>query len=351
VPIREVVSQISPPIRILLVLAVAVLGVYMLFLRPKPEEVPPLEPATDSTSVSKPGKVRDAAEDAVDAANGQLAQQESVDGVDAGEAAAGSQSTTRQGSVTEPGGAVATPAEDLKGLPKDVRAAIRNDKVLVLLFWNQKSSDDRVVRQAVDEIGTRDGRVFVKVTPLKSISKYGRITRGASVEQSPTIVVADRNLRAETLVGYVDRTTISQAVTDALKNTDGLFTDSYLRAVDKVCVRYGNHWHSVPWYYPGTRSQADRRMERLDTLWAGFLADLEAIDAPKKWRGFHKATLADMKAYGAMIHKASVATGPKLTVAANVKTVHGLEADAKPIATRANKRFAAEHLLRCGSQF
>ena len=37
-------------------------------------------------------------------------------------------------------------------------------------------------------------------------------TRGVNLEQSPTVVVADRDLRAETLVGYVDRTTIDQAV-------------------------------------------------------------------------------------------------------------------------------------------
>jgi hypothetical protein len=350
VPIREVVSQISPPIRILLVLTVAVLGVYMLFLRPKPEEVPPLEPATDSTSVSKPGKIRDAAEGAVDAANGQLSQQESVDGVDAGEAAAGSQSTTRKDGVTQPG-AAAAPAEDLKGLPKGVRAAIRQDKVLVLLFWNEKSSDDRAVRKAVDEIGTRDGRVFVRVAPLKRISRYGRITRGANVEQSPTVVVADRDLHAQTLVGFVDPTTIDQAVTDALRNTDGLFTSSYLRSVDETCVQHGNRWHSVPFYYLGTPTQADQRMERLDTVWAGFTADFKAIDAPKRWRSFRKATLADMNAYGGLIHKASVATGPKHSVGANVRTIRSIEAEAKPIARRANKRFAAEHLLRCGSQF
>ena len=210
-----VVSQISPPIRILLVLAVAVLGVYMLFLRPKPEEVPPLEP-TD-TSVSEPGKVRDAAEDAVDAADGQLSQQESVDGVDKGEAAAGSAAKKENGS--KPGAAATTPAEDLKGLPKDVRAAIRKDKVLVLLFWNEKSPEDRSVRSAVREIGSRDGRVFVKTAPLTRISRYGRITRGADVEQSPTIVVVDRNRKVETLVGFVDRRTIDQTVTDALRNS------------------------------------------------------------------------------------------------------------------------------------
>ena len=63
VPIRVVVSQISPPIRILLVLTVALLGVYMLFLRPKPVEEPPPTPAapnleTDAPAVSQPGKLR-----------------------------------------------------------------------------------------------------------------------------------------------------------------------------------------------------------------------------------------------------------------------------------------------------
>ena len=92
-PIRVVVSQISPPIRIVLILAVAVMGIYMFFLRPKPEEIPPVTPA--GTSVSQPGQVRDAAEDAVDAANSQLQQQESVDEVDAGESAAGSATSAR----------------------------------------------------------------------------------------------------------------------------------------------------------------------------------------------------------------------------------------------------------------
>ena len=345
-PIREVVSQISPPIRILLAFTAALLGVYMLFLRPKPEEAPPLEP-TD-TSVSQPGKIRDAAQDAVDAANGQLAQQESVDGVDSGEAAAGT--ATEQGKTVKPG-AAAIPAEDVKGLPKPVRKAIRKDQVLVLLFWNEKSADDRAVRASLSDVNRRDGRVFVHAAPLKRISRYGRIARGVNVEQSPTVVVADRELRAETLVGYVDRTTIDQAVTDALRNSNGLFTSSYLRAVDKVCVQNGNRWHSVPWYYADTSRQADRRMERLDAVWASFAADFKALDPPKRWRSFHKASLADIQAYGAKVHQASVAVTPKLKVGSSFNLVTKIESDAKAIGKRGNRRFHAEGLLRCGSQF
>ena len=58
--------------------------------------MPPAEPApnvqTSEPAVSEPGKIAEAAQGAVNASNGQLKAQESVDGVDAEEAAAGTPS-------------------------------------------------------------------------------------------------------------------------------------------------------------------------------------------------------------------------------------------------------------------
>jgi len=351
VPIREVVSQISPPIRIVLVLAVAVLGAYMLFLRPKPEEIPPLEPA--GTSTSQPGQVRDAAEDAVDAANSQLQQQESVDGVDAGESAAGTTPATKagkQGNAAK-GAAAGEPAQDLKGLPKPVRKAIRDNKVLVVLFSNGKSYDDKAVEKALTKVNRWDGRVFVHTAPLRKISKYGRIARGVSVEQSPTVVVADRELRAETLVGYVDRATIDQAVVDARQNSTGIYVDSYLKAVDKVCFAHSNRWDSVP--SQGTLftpRKLDREIAESSAVFASFAADFRAIDAPKKWQAFRAATIKDLDATSGAIQKLSVAITPKTKwtdiLAAAIATI-----PARPAEKRANKRFAAANLPRCGNQF
>jgi hypothetical protein len=352
VPIREVVSQISPPIRILLVLTVAVMGVYMLFLRPKPEEIPPLEPA--GTSTSQPGQVRDAAEDAVDAANSQLAQQESVDGVDAGEAAAGTAPATKagkQGNAAK-GAAAGEPAQDLKGLPKPVRKAIRDDKTLVVLFSNGKSYDDKAVEKALTKVNRWDGRVFVHTAPLRKISKYGRIARGVSVEQSPTVVVADRTLRAETLVGYVDRTTIDQAVLDARRNTSGIFVDSYLKSVDKACFAHSNRWDSIPTFSePVPMRKVDRTLTELDTVAASLLADLQAIKAPPKWRAFHSASVADLKVVSGEFHKLSVAVTPKTKRAVAADRLNSARAASKPAGERFDKRVDAQHLLRCGSQF
>lgn len=341
-------SQISPPIRILLVLTVAVMGVYMLFLRPKPVEVPPSTPA--GTSVSDPGKIRDAAEDAVDATNSQLAEQESVDGVDAGETAAGT-ATAKQGGTAK-AGAAATPAEDLKGLPKPVRKAIRDDKVLVLLFWNEKSADDRAVRAALGKVDRWDGRVFVKAAPLKQISKYGRIARGVSVEQSPTVVVADRDLKAETLVGYVDSATIDQAVVDAFRNTTGLFTSSYLRAVDKVCVGAGSRMHALPDYYGGgSIHRADRRVRRFHAAYLDFLAAFKGVKAPKRFAAFRSASIADLTAGGAAIAAYSNAVGPKASVPALLAAERRYQTASRRIAKRFDRRADSHGLYRCGSQF
>ena len=336
-------SQISPPIRILLVLTVAVLGVYMLFLRPKPVEVPPATPA--DTSVSEPGKVRDAAEDAVDAANGQLAQQESVDGVDAGEAAAGT-GATRQGGSAKAGASDSTAAADLKGLPKPVRKAIRDDKVLVLLFWNGKSADDRAVEAALGKVDRWDGRVFVKAAPIKQISKYGRIARGVSVEQSPTVVVADRELRAETLVGYVDRATIDQAVVDAFRNTTGLFTSAYLREVDAVCAKHSSamngiqHWTSDPGRFVSMVKGRNRVL-------ASFAGSFGAIKAPARWRSFRTATSADLAALSGAYGSLLVHLGPNPTAARVVSGISQFNTRFKPVAKRYRARVKAERLALC----
>ena len=65
--------------------------------------------------------------------------------------------------------------------------------------------------------------------------RYQAITRGADLEQSPTIVVADRNLKAETLVGFVDAETIQQTVVDALRAWRLQIRDPYFRQVDAIC--------------------------------------------------------------------------------------------------------------------
>jgi hypothetical protein len=284
------VSQISPPIRILLVLTVAVLGVYMLFLRPKTEVAPPAAPApntqTGAPAVSQPGKIAEAAQGAVKAADGQLQSQESVDGVDSGESAAGTATTPGTANAKSGAAAAAAAGVDLKGLPKPVARAIRHHKTLVLLFWNGKSADDKAVHQALKKVDHWNGRVFVDTAPIKQIARYGRIARGVDVEQSPTVVVADTDLHAETLVGYVDALTINQAVVDAFTNTGGVFTDRYLRKVDAVCREYRSDFNHIPHTFTSNPAEFSQAISHASAVYGSFAAEFVAIKAPAKWRAF-----------------------------------------------------------------
>jgi hypothetical protein len=327
VPIREVVSQISPPIRILLVLAVAVLGVYMMFLKPKPEEIPPAD--TAGTTTTQPATVE----------------------TEEPAAATAPATKTDEPAAAPKAGAAAGPGEDLKGLPKPLRKAIRENKVLVVMFSNGKSYDDKAVEKALTKVNRWDGRVAVHTAPLSKISRYGRIARGVSVEQSPTVVVADRELRAQTLVGYVDRVTIDQAVVDARRNAEGLYVDSYLKAADKVCFEHANRFDSIPFAYIGNVNQADRRYAEADRVWAAFAADYKAIDAPARWRTFHKQAVGDLEARSAVIHNASVAVTPKTSRTAFVGIWRNFARAESKIGKRENRRFAEANLARCGRQF
>ena len=344
------VSQISPPIRIVLVLAVAVMAAWMLFLRPSDEVVPeppaPVAPNTQTSepAVSAPGQAAEAAQGAVDAANGQLQAQESVDGVDAGESAAG---TATGAATTGPGTAATAVPADLKGVPAKVAKAIGRDKVLVLLFWNHESADDRAVRSALRDVDRWNGRVHVQAAPIRTISRYGRITRGADVEQSPSVVVVDTELRAETLVGFVDTATIDQAVVDAMRNSDGLFTSSYLREINGVCAKYANQLWAIP--TPQSSGEAGRYAERAVAKWGSFGVAFKGVAAPKKWRAFKRASVRDHAAAAAVLSDWAAYLGSRPTVARAVTANGRFGPRLNAIGRRYDRRMDAEHVLSCGS--
>jgi hypothetical protein len=225
-------SQISPPIRILLVCAVAFMAAWMLFLRPKDDAGTPATatPTAPSTRPVEAGgdKADSLAGKAVEKANETTAAQDAR----AEELAGGAGETAATPAVTAttaPAGAdpavAAEPgkltkkAAEAGGLPLRVLRGIADRKVVVLLFWKPKAAEDKSVRQALTGIDRHKGKVLAHATHVKRIAAYGQITRGADVEQSPTVVVVDRNRKVETLVGFVDRTSIDQAVTDALRNS------------------------------------------------------------------------------------------------------------------------------------
>jgi hypothetical protein len=226
-------SQISPPIRILLVCTLAFMAAWMLFLRPKDDAgtpaaanpTPPASRPVDAGGQRSESLAGKAVEKANEAGAAQDARAEQLAGTTGESAATPADSAVAPATAGAPATAAGEPGKltaktaSASGLPLRVLRALGERKVVVLLFWSPKAAEDRAVRKALTGIDRHKGKVLAHATHIKRIAAYGQITRGADVEQSPTVVVVDRDREVETLVGYVDRRTIDQAVTDALRNS------------------------------------------------------------------------------------------------------------------------------------
>jgi hypothetical protein len=108
------------------------------------------------------------------------------------------------------------PAPRATTSPAAIQRGLAQGKVVVLLFWNNRSSDDQAVHSELSQVGSYGGRALVASAPIGDVSRYGSITSGVQVLQSPTIIVIDRLHRARLLTGYTDHTEIGQAVASAL---------------------------------------------------------------------------------------------------------------------------------------
>src|SRR4051812_15222140 len=213
-------SQISPPIRILLICAVAFMAAWMTVLKPKPVTA---EPDAGTTTTTQAPTAQSAAGQFAQRAAAAKATAESAAAKAAGEdtaaAATGTSAATKAGSTATGGATAAAKPVKPAGLPTRVRTALADDKVVVLLFWTPRAADDRAVHVELAKVDRHAGKVVVQAAPVARIGRFQRITRGADVAQSPTVVVVGRDRKAETLVGYVDHVSVDQLVTDALRNS------------------------------------------------------------------------------------------------------------------------------------
>ncbi|MEO8689281.1 MAG: hypothetical protein ABI611_13830 [Solirubrobacteraceae bacterium] len=335
-------SQISPPIRILLIAVIGLVAVYMLFLRPKTEEAAPVAAAPVATTVpaKDPGAatssgsgqiVQNAVKRTTDAsAQAKVAAGEApgglaADGTTAATGAGTTAATATGAAGTQSGAPAPITKETLAGLPADVRRAVRKHKVIAMLFYNNRSADDRAVRRALAKVDHYGGQVFIDAHWIKSVSRYQAIARGVEVEQSPTIVVADRNLKAESLVGYVDSQTIDQAVVDAIRASGGsVLGNPYFRKLDTICASTELQVKALP--KPVATAGVAAYLTGAQALAAGMVKQVAAVKPPAKLKRFHKrfksytadstaivtTAAADAKAHPAAAVKTATAKGRAL---------------------------------------
>lgn len=345
-------SQISPPIRILLICVIALCGAYMLVLRPKSETLPPADTPAVATPASAPGKARALAQGAVNATNGQMAQEAGNAGAPSGTATASGSSATAAkaapATAALPGlEPLAVKPEQLASLPPRAREAVQGRHVMALLFWHDSSSDDRAVRAALRKVDRWNGDVYVRAVHISRIGRWGAVTRGADVQQSPTVVVVDRNLKATAIVGYADTETIDQAVVDAMVNSGGLFTDAYLRAVDSLCGSYNDRLFDVA--DPTTAAQVQPYVNQVDAGYASFTTRFKSIATPRTWKGFRAGTVKDLAAYHALLADWSGFLGAHPSNARLVKSLVKFAPREAAIGKRFDRRVERRHLLSCAS--
>ena len=303
-------SQISPPIRILLVAVVGLCAAYFLFLKPKdtttappaaaPAAATPI-PAKDpnAKTASKPGAIVQGAVRDTQAASDRAEQAAGTSlGIDDGKtdgttsvAPASTGVNTNPVTKAPATGQTAAPAvvtkAQLASLPRPVRKAVLQRKVLVLLFYNNRSADDVAVRRELAHVSHYGNQVFVAAHWIKNVARYQAITRGVDVEQSPTIVVADANLKADTLVGYEDRDTINQSVVDAIRASGGsLIKNRYFRQLDAICTSGTQQIKALQ--QPAAAAAIPAFLVGVDGVTKDMEKKAHGVKAPAKYKHFNK---------------------------------------------------------------
>jgi hypothetical protein len=330
-------SQISPPIRIVLVAAVAFLAAWMLVLRPKTEEIPPPAPAATAPAKQPGTTAQSAAGKAVQAAENAKATAESAAKARAGETAP--QTAPATAAAKAPAAAAAAklgvdPAA-LATLPRGVRKALEARQIVVLGFFNRAALDDRQTKKQLEKVHRFHGRVYVHSASLQAVQRYQVITRGVDVSQTPSIVVIDRNMKAQLLTGYVDHVRVEQAVVDAMRRSDmPVVKTAYLRKLNALCGTYaGNLLVTIE---PGVSNNPRSYVRGVSHQLDRFSARLAATKAPKSYRQFRSKFVGDIKtfatAYDALLAAVTAKSGRVAKIIAVADKYD------KPLAA-ANKRF------------
>ncbi len=317
-PICGTVSQISPPIRIVLVAAIGLVAVWMLFLRPKTEEAPAPTPApATAPGVTGLGSAVDKANDAASAQEKRDAKVQKATGDDASAKAGKSES---EGATALVSGRVLPleplSAEETKGLPRNIVRALDNRQVFVVgIFdtkekrWARMAYDDRRVRRELSKANRYDGKVAMAQSSLGGLSKLNAIVGGLGVSQTPSVVVVDRNRKAVVLTGFVERNVINQAIQDARRNsTERRITDPFVRQLNETCANFQLRVNRLN--APTTRAGIKPALRRFERVMAAYSAAFLSLKGKSKYRPIAKQTaavLAKGKSFGAALRSGNYA--------------------------------------------
>ena len=290
-------SQISPPIRILVIAVLALMAAWMLVLKPREEPVAATPAPATAPGATGLGNAVDQAQDAAATQEARDAEvQKATGGGD--EAGAG----TAEPAATDAEAALATGRvltlapladEKTKNLPAGIRKALARREVLAIGVFNTRNkawapmaADDRRVRRALSKANRYGGRVTIHSATLGDLSRLRPVIGELNVAQSPSVVVVDRNRRATLLEGYVDRVSINQAIADARRNSIAFrIKNAYLGEANELCGEYA--LRADRFQLPKARSAIAPAFRRLDALAGTYLRRFGRLSPPARFKGLH----------------------------------------------------------------
>jgi hypothetical protein len=209
-------SQVSLPVRIALLVAIAFAGVWFVALRPKADSSSSSSPSAQSA----PGET--GLKRAVDKAHGVVNDSNRAQGVPHPIAP----SPSHPGTTVRPGVVPSTRSDSAKTGAQAIRAktpgarriarALAEHRTAAVLFYNPSSSDGRAVRDTLRSVDRHMGRVVIQSAPVSQLSDYSVLTTKAAIFGSPALAIVDGGGSMTVLNGFVDRLEIEQALWDAL---------------------------------------------------------------------------------------------------------------------------------------
>jgi hypothetical protein len=103
------------------------------------------------------------------------------------------------------------------GLPLKVARAFAKKQVVVLYFGGP-GADDALTADSVRSLKASAGHgVAVFMDKLSNLADYRRVVEGLDVSQAPSIVIVDREKKAQVLEGFIDAGSLRQDVADVAR--------------------------------------------------------------------------------------------------------------------------------------
>ena len=115
-----------------------------------------------------------------------------------------------------PGGSLGELLRDLGAGSDNARRAaraVKSGRKVLLLFLNPRGADDRAVNRSMRAVG-RESNALVLTDRVDAVERYGKLVEDLGVSQTPSVVIIDRAGKARLIEGFIDTSSLTQAVAD-----------------------------------------------------------------------------------------------------------------------------------------